>query len=232
MFCPKCGKNASDEARFCPACGHQFAQRKNAGNPSVGFPQSAGNPHSDYQQSIATQPRHAAGLFSDKVKVLAIVDILLIMATLVPWVSVNVYVYSQSFSLLDLATMIFRVNELGTSYFGTTFSSSDLAMWLTIVAVVIGVLWLATVVTLGVDAYERLKKGKGSVAAFAVALLCAVIVIICCFALDAAIVDQLGSYVSAAAGIVSATPWAWVYAIATIACIVVQTTVPKPAAAK
>ena len=219
----------ADGARFCPSCGNQLAAPANPAPKPVAPLQYAVPQPVPSQKPVSAPAKGSAGFFSDRIKVLALADILLILATLLPWVSFNVYVYSQQVSLLDLATMIFRLNDVASGYLGFSYSQSSVSGAVTLTFVVIGLLWLATVLSLAVDAYARFKSKKSSIAAFVTSAICAIIVIVCCFVLDGAIAGQMGSYRGSGGmlGVVSATPWVWAYMIAAIVCAIVHVSARK-----
>ena len=58
MFCKKCGKQLSDGAKFCPACGTQQAQHQPQTN--YGAPPQASQPQTNYGAPPPPQPNYGA----------------------------------------------------------------------------------------------------------------------------------------------------------------------------
>ncbi len=247
MFCPKCGKQVAEGARFCPACGNRLATPVDPAAPASeaaerpGVPSPAPAPvipprYAAPRPGAAPQPgpavaKGAGGSSLGLVKMLAVADIALLLATLLPWISIDLYIYdSWEFSLLDVFAMLFNVNDAAAGLLGSSYSQSDLSSVLMLVFCVIGLLWLATVLSLAYDAYVRISgKKKASPAAFAMSIACVVLVIGCCFFLDMAVGEGMRSFMGSGglSGVVTPTFWAWLYLVASIACVIVQSSARK-----
>ena len=212
MFCPKCGNQVPDEARFCPKCGNRFERAR-----ATAASEHSGESHAPSSMFSAGS---AGSFFSNPARALCVADVALLLMTFLPWVTINVYIYSQQFSLLDLATQASRINDLASNYLGSSYATSDASSSLAGFAVMLMVAWLAMVATLAVDAVKRFKDGRGMSGAFIISAIVALLAICASMGVDADISKNMGSYMGSQAisGVIAPTIWPWVVLVAAIVC--------------
>lgn len=196
MFCPKCGASLGGGARFCSKCGHALPVGVQEPAP-VPSPQPVPVP-----QSIPAP----GGMFT-------IANIVLVAAAFLPWLSVNVYVVSGQFSLLDFGSTIFRIDDQLRSFMGPYYYS-EYGTWVGLAAVVGVLMFFAMIITNGFDAISGLRGKRSSCAGFVVSLTCGIVALAATFAAQSMIGDVAGSYFGSSAsaalsGMVSATAWPW-----------------------
>ena len=134
-------------------------------------------------------------------------DVALVVLLFLPWVNVNLGIWSGSFSLLDFASAGDKVRTM-LSYLGS--SSSDIAgmqQGLGAFSVVLVVLWLVAAVLLVRNAYGNFT-GKAPFASGGAATICsmAVAMVAICFFADYVIREESYGMLS---GAVAASPWLW-----------------------
>lgn len=202
-FCSQCGKQVEDRARFCPACGAPAgtpAVHASAGAPSVASVSASGVSVGSAAPATAAQAKSA--------KIVAgVLNALLAVCAFMPWVNVNLYVWSDSFSIPTLLDMANTVREWGSSLGGLSSDVEGVLAGFTVVILGILIIWLVVVVLLIRDAYRYFtnKPGFNSTGAAAVLTLSALFLLVV-FALDQMI---SGSSSGVPSGLVSATGWVW-----------------------
>ena len=220
MFCPKCGHEIETHAVFCGNCGEPVADvvsldgAEREGVSPDRAPDSAPNSSSASVSYSAPTPQVSDTKFKH---VTGIVSIALILASFLPWVSLDAYILRQSASLPELFQLAVRLS----SY--ESFASSDAYIMLATVAVVLGFLWLIMVCMLGNAAYQSFRHSKETQAGYVTALLVVVVVLIACFGVDASISQGPTSMVGVTvSGVISATIWPWATGIVSIVMLSLQ----------
>ncbi|MCU7584079.1 hypothetical protein N1614_01735 [Adlercreutzia muris] len=139
--------------------------------------------------------------------VAGVLNALLAVCAFMPWVNVNLYVWSDSFSIPTLLNMANTVREWGSSLGGLSSDVDGVLAGFTVVILGILIIWLVVVVLLIRDAYRYFtnKPGFNSTGAAAVLTLSALFLLVV-FALDQMI---SGSSSGVPSGLVSATGWVW-----------------------
>lgn len=238
MFCPYCGKQAHDDAKFCSKCGKQIHHGTKL-CPNCGYRFSADAPCCPMcgpcgplsSMTVRPTPVQPPALpvpvgpidGSGKSKALTIADVLLVLAAFLPWIDLNLYVYSNSYSLIGFATMLFDLTDANSSLLGMVISQTEEASYLLALAGLVFVVWLVMILILGVDAYRRFVGKKGMVSGFVIAAVVASTTILACLVLDSSLAQAVGvgtDYMDSALGIVSATPLVWIYTLVSFGCVV------------
>lgn len=197
MFCAKCGKRLTAQTRFCPMCGN-----------AIITPIAQTKPIAVASGSKASNPTCAVSAKMKKACQLAgAMDVALVVLLFLPWVNVNLGIWSGSFSLLDFASAGDKVRTM-LSYLGS--SSSDIAgmqQGLGAFSVVLVVLWLVAAVLLARNAYGNFT-GKAPFASGGAATICSMAAAMAAICFFADYVIREGSY-GMLSGAVAASPWLW-----------------------
>lgn len=219
QFCSKCGTQLVDGARFCPKCGAQTNAAAGGSAPVDGprVPPTG-------QGSAESFVHQAKSISADSVqKIFAVAGIVVALLTLLPWMQVSYYIISGSYSIFDFVNMVIKLNGYITS--GGYSSGADAMMVFNVIAVILALFWAAAVVMLVINCVRAFTAKKIMPEAFLVSGILAAVVIVAMFAIDIYVTSQVSSSISASlstTGLFSATPWAWITAIASFAAFFVH----------
>lgn len=219
-FCSKCGTQLADGARFCPKCGASISAAP-VGTPSAAgtaTPAGAQGAASSFVQQVKAT---SAGTTQ---KIFAAIGVVIALLTLLPWMQVSYYIISGSYSIFDFISMIIKLNGYVSSS-GYMSGTGDVMMVFNVITVILALFWAAAVVMLVVNCVKAFTNKKIMPEAFLVSGILAIVVIIAMFAVDAYVASQVASSLSSSfstSGLFSATPWAWVVAIASFVAFFVH----------
>ncbi len=179
MYCPGCGNELPDEAAFCKACGKRV-------NREVSFARRS-KPLSSYDF------------------VFALLNIVLILSVFMPVMSVDVYAYTKSYSLIDLASFVFGKTDILYNLSSLAFgSSSTLSGWLTALGwtSIIAILLIAfSNILSAVQDVSSKKLHSGGFVCTVAGLLCVAVVI------------WVGASSGSLGGFFSISPWLWILVV-------------------
>lgn len=198
-FCSQCGKELTEGGRFCSSCGARIRQTGSFADASInpeGASQTAKELLSDSRQNSS------AGY----VKVIGVLNIVIMILLFMPWLNLNLYLWSDSYSLpglVEVAGSLYNniSSLLGSSYTSTSFGSTVPAILFAIAAA-----WLVVVVLLIRDLY-MLFVGKSRVVktgAGAALVLAGVTALVAIF-----LNMQIGNELGVSVDVVSSTIWLW-----------------------
>lgn len=142
MFCPKCGKQVEGRPRFCPACGKEMddaGAKDGAPKPTaasgVQLPFAMGSNPDRTLKPIEVLPSW--------LKALGVLRVIIVLLAFAPLVKINVLLFSGSYSFLDLASMVSKMDhllKLGGGSFGLMLFQVVIVLW---VAAIASSIWCA-----------------------------------------------------------------------------------------
>lgn len=202
MFCPKCGAKMPEGARFCSKCGATISVA----------------PASAAVQAPVAPPKSTSSLSAaDKGKLFAVGNAVLALAAFLPWLSINVYVFSGQFSLLDASTTALRLLGQIESLVGS-YAYNQYSGWILLAIIAFIAMTVAMVAGNAADAVSGFRGKGGSRVGAAISLCCAILIIVAAFIVGSMLRDMGGNYLGSSAaavlsGLVSTTMWPWAVAI-------------------
>lgn len=228
--CSRCGAEIEQGDAFCGMCGAPLTASERPPRHGNGSEREALSSRGGSAESAASRLKEIAPDPASRIdlkplksaapdRVGGIFDIIAILLTFVPWVGLNLYVWSGSYSLPGLIQIIFKANNTASNYLGSSYTGSDVAGAIFVVVIIVAAMWVSVVLALATDAYARLsasrkKPSLGPLVGF-VCMAAAVIAI--CFIADTALASQFSKASLSVSGIVFATLGAWISLIAGIA---------------
>lgn len=230
LACPRCGAEPELGDAFCGTCGaalrvpgrsprHSSIPMQQVRSSRKGTIDSAVSPLKGEAPDLAERIdlRPSKGTASSKVA--GVFDIIAILLTFMPWVSLNLYVWSGSYSLPGLIQLVFNVNNTAANYLGSSYASSNVNAIIIIVVAVVALIWLAVVISLGVNAYAcfAAPQKKPSLEPLIGFVFMSGAVIAACFIADMTLASQFSKASLSVSGVISAVSGAWIGLIVGIA---------------
>lgn len=228
--CWQCGANVEQGDAFCAMCGAVLTEPEKLprhGNVPV---REARSSHEEETDSVALRSTDSAPTPASRIdvkgskvssskKIGAVFDIIAILLTFIPWVGLNLYVWSGNYSLPGLIQLVFKANNAASSYLGSSYASSNVSTNIFVAVVFVTLIWLAITISLGVDAYARLSASrKTSSSGPLISFVCmAGAVIVACFVVDMSLSSQLSQASLSVSGVVTASSGAWISFVVGIA---------------
>lgn len=232
-FCSKCGAHLAENAKFCPRCGASVAGRTVSPMSEKGASQGGFTPYSVPQHDPGVESLRAA-LGANTDKAFAIVGVLLILSSFMPWLQAGLFGISFSYSLAGLPGALGQLQSLANANaYLYTVSNSEVFQYVSLVVWVLFACWVVAAGSLAMSAIRAFMGKPVSAAPFLVIGIFALAIIIALFIADGYVSSQvataMGSYGNGftTAGMISATPWTWVSAILGIASFFVYRSLRK-----
>ncbi len=230
LACPRCGAEPEPGDAFCGTCGAALGvPGRSPRHSSIPMQQV----RSSRERMLPSAVSHSRGSAPDPAeridlkppkgvvsnKVAGAFDIIAILLTFMPWVGLNLYVWSGSYSLPGLIQLVFKANNTAANYLGSSYTGSDVGGTIFVTVILVTAVWLSVVIALGGDAYACLSSSrKGHSLGPLIGFTCmAGTVIVICFVVDMALASELSKASLSVSGIVSATSGAWISLIVGIA---------------
>lgn len=228
--CSRCGAESEPGDAFCGACGAALTASGRAPRHSSISVQEERSFREGALPSAVSRSRVSAPDPADRIdlkppkgaipnRVAGVFDVVAILLTFMPWVGLNLYVWSGSYSLPGLIQLVFKANNTAANYLGSSYTGSDAGGTIFVTVIFVTAVWLSVVIALGRDAYVCFSSSlKGHSSGPLIGFVCmAGAVIVICFVVDMALASQLSKASLSVSGIVSATSGAWISLIAGIA---------------
>lgn len=198
MYCSKCGEKLQEGSEFCSKCGNKV-------RTSVVVTQK-------------TRPQSERGKY---IRAFGLANVILLLLIFTPWLSVNAYVVTTQFSLLELCANASELSFNLQRFLGS--SASQVTGALNMFFFFAFVMLLAMVVTNIADAFRYFIKGSGTISGFVSSLICSAFMIIAVLVSNAYISNSTSSYYATAlSSIISTTLWPWIICLVSTVLIFVK----------
>lgn len=215
VSCPRCGIRVDNGDVFCGECGaplapsiHKTHQREEKSKLPVDG--AVSSPRERPQRGVAASK--VSSSVSKLGRLSAIFDLIAIALMFLPWVNLNLYVWSGSYSIPSLIQLAFNANSAATNYLGSNYTNSSISTNFMIVVIIVAVFWLTIVGLLAYDAYVHFTDSKHRPTAIPMGgfVFLSLAVIIGCFAGDITLSGQFAKASLSVSGVLSAASGTWI----------------------
>lgn len=196
MYCIKCGEELEEKTKFCPSCGTQITQDDTLSKSTAII-------------SKDTIYKVSATLSTSYKKISAIIGVILILLTFLPWLKLNIFFGLGEYTFFHTINMWVNAGGWDISY--------DLG-WFGLVLTIFVIFWIISIALLLTFCFKVYKGEKVVLDGFLVMGIFSCLVIVGMYLADLYAVSFISEYYGVySSGMFSTTPYPWIVAILSFA---------------